>query len=93
MVGFRVLAANSHCTTPAGQRCNMIGKRLTSISPGLGTSGLLEDYIRAYESGEPYLRRAIEHLEISGERFWPVTMTVRAARVVDGMLLRWCVLD
>ncbi len=46
----------------------MIGNRLTSISPGLGTSGLLEDYIRAYESGEPYLRRAIEHLEISGER-------------------------
>lgn len=79
VVGFRVLAANSHCTTPAGQRCNMIGKRLMSISPGIGTSGLLEDYIRAYESGEPYFRRAIEHLEISGERVWPVTMTVRAA--------------
>ncbi|MGW2151347.1 PP2C family protein-serine/threonine phosphatase [Nonomuraea bangladeshensis] len=93
VVGFRVLAANSHCTTPAGQRCDMIGRRLMSISPGIGTSGLLEDYIRAYESGEPYFRRAIEHLEISGERFWPVTMTVRAARVIDGMLLSWCVLD
>ncbi|MFI7615065.1 SpoIIE family protein phosphatase [Nonomuraea terrae] len=94
VVDFFVVAVNSHCKTPDGRIGEELkGQRLLTISPGVAASGLLDEYITAFETGVPFHRALMEHVEIMGERLWPSTMSVRAARVADGLLLSWCVLD
>ncbi|PZG16288.1 PP2C family protein-serine/threonine phosphatase [Nonomuraea aridisoli] len=94
VVDFFLAAVNSHCKTPDGRSgAELRGQRLQTISPGVAASGLLDEYITAFETGVPFHRALTEHVEIVGERLWPATMSVRAARVAEGLLLSWCVLD
>ncbi len=94
VVDFRIVAANRHATTPAGlTEDQLTGRRLLTASPGVASSGLLDDYIRAYESGEPVQRVPLEFVEVVEHRVWPATLSVRAARVADGLLVTWRTLD
>ncbi|WP_049572864.1 SpoIIE family protein phosphatase [Nonomuraea sp. SBT364] len=94
VVDFRIVAANRHARTPAGLgEHELAGRRLITASPGVASSGLLDDYIHAYESGEPVQRVPLEFVEVVDQRIWPATLSVRAARVEAGLLVTWRTLD
>ncbi|WP_395109747.1 SpoIIE family protein phosphatase [Actinomadura sp. SCN-SB] len=94
VIDFRVLAANSHGRTADGRsREALVGKTLLEISPGIASAGLLDAYITAYETGIPFYQASVEYVEIVNDRPWPFVMNVRAARVLDGLLLNFRVLD
>ncbi|MCK2212610.1 SpoIIE family protein phosphatase [Actinomadura sp. ATCC 31491] len=94
VVDFRILAANRHARTPAGITADELsGRRLMAASPGVAGSGLVDDYIGVYESGEPVHREPMEFVEVVDYLLWPATLSVRAARVEDGLLVTWRQLD
>ncbi|MEV4169879.1 SpoIIE family protein phosphatase [Nonomuraea sp. NPDC049709] len=94
VVDFLILAANRHARTVAGRTAaELAGQRLMAASPGVAGSGLLDDYIAVYESGEPVHREALEFVEVLDHLLWPATLSVRAARVDDGLLVSWRPLD
>ncbi|MFC5830088.1 PP2C family protein-serine/threonine phosphatase [Nonomuraea insulae] len=94
VVDFLILAANRHAKTVAGRTANELrGRRLMAASPGVASSGLLDDYIAVYEGGEPVHREALEFVEVLDYLLWPATLSVRAARVEDGVLVSWRPLD
>ncbi|RSN07526.1 hypothetical protein DMB42_23065 [Nonomuraea sp. WAC 01424] len=94
IVDFLVVAANELARTPAGRSAaDLTGCRLLTVSPGVGGSGLLDDYIAVYESGESLYRMPMEFVEAADYRLWPATLAVRAARVDRGLLVSWRMLD
>ncbi|MFB4277107.1 PP2C family protein-serine/threonine phosphatase [Nonomuraea sp. MTCD27] len=94
VVDFLILAANRHARTVAGRTAaELAGRRLMTASPGVAGSGLLDDCIAVYESGEPVHREALEFVEVLDHLLWPATLSVRAARVDDGLLVSWRPLD
>ncbi|TMR25414.1 hypothetical protein ETD86_00740 [Nonomuraea turkmeniaca] len=94
VVDFLILAANRHAKTVAGRTAvDLAGRRLMCACPGVAGSGLLDDYISAYETGEPVHREPLEYVEVLDHLLWPATLSVRAARVADGLLVSWRALD
>ncbi|NUP78710.1 MAG: SpoIIE family protein phosphatase [Nonomuraea sp.] len=94
VVDFLILAANKHARTVTGRPVDQQrGRRLMSASPGVAGSGLLYDYIAVYESGESLHRMPLEYVEVMDYVLWPATLSVRAARVDDGLLVSWRTLD
>ncbi|GAA3552722.1 hypothetical protein GCM10022419_036380 [Nonomuraea rosea] len=94
VVDFLILAANRHARTVAGRTAaELAGRRLMAASPGVASSGLLDDYITVYETGEPVHREPLEFVEVMDYLMWPATLSVRAARVDDGLLVSWRTLD
>ncbi|MEV0378680.1 SpoIIE family protein phosphatase [Nonomuraea sp. NPDC050643] len=94
VVDFLILAANRHARTVAGRTsAELAGRRLMAVSPGVASSGLLDDYITVYESGEPLHREPLEFVEVMDYLLWPATLSVRAARVDDGLLASWRTID
>ncbi|MGW2158147.1 SpoIIE family protein phosphatase [Nonomuraea sp. NPDC001699] len=94
VVDFLVLAANKHARTPAGRTADdLAGGRLLAVSPGVAGSGLLDDYIAVYETGEPLHHMPMEFVEAMDYRLWPATLSVRASRVDEGLLVTWRILD
>lgn len=94
VVDFLILATDRHAETLAGSTAaDMAGRRLMSVSPGVASSGLLDDYIDVYESGEPIHREPLEFVEVLDYLRWPATLSVRAAKVGDGLLVSWRPLD
>jgi serine phosphatase RsbU (regulator of sigma subunit) len=94
VVDFLILAANRHARTVAGRTAaELAGRRLMTASPGVASSGLLDDYITVYETGEPVQRGPLEFVEVMDYLMWPATLSVRAARVDDGLLVSWRTLD
>ncbi|GAA4991597.1 serine phosphatase RsbU (regulator of sigma subunit) [Nonomuraea thailandensis] len=94
VVDFLILAANRHARTAAGRTAaEVAGRRLMAVSPGVAGSGLLDDYISAFETGEPVHREGLEFVEVLDYLLWPATLNVRAARVDDGLLVSWRPLD
>ncbi|MFD0470760.1 hypothetical protein ACFQ0B_22520 [Nonomuraea thailandensis] len=90
VVDFLILAANRHARTAAGRTAaEVAGRRLMAVSPGVAGSGLLDDYISAFETGEPVHREGLEFVEVLDYLLWPATLNVRAARVDDGLLVSW----
>ncbi|MFI7635700.1 SpoIIE family protein phosphatase [Nonomuraea sp. NPDC049400] len=94
VVDFRILAANRHARTvtgcPAGE---LAGHRLMTATPGVASCGLLDDYIVVYETGEAVHRQPLEYVEVMDYLLWPATLSVRASRVNDGLLVSWRTLD
>jgi serine phosphatase RsbU (regulator of sigma subunit) len=94
VVDFLVVAANRHARSVAGRNAaELTGRRLMATSPGMASSGLLDDYITVFETGEPMVRPALEFVEVRDYLLWPATIAVRAARVNDGLLASWRALD
>ncbi|PZG20724.1 SpoIIE family protein phosphatase [Nonomuraea aridisoli] len=93
IVDFRVLAANENATTVAGMKgSDVAGRRLLAISPG-AAAGLLDACIRVYETGEPFSREPLEYVEVMDSVLWPATMSLRVAKIDDGVLTTWRLLD
>ncbi|NRQ32634.1 SpoIIE family protein phosphatase [Nonomuraea sp. NN258] len=94
VVDFFVVAGNDHARTPTGRTgAEMAGQRLLTANPGVAAAGLLDDYLHVYETGEPMYRPQVEFVEAKDQRLWPATLAVRAARVADGLLVSWRMLD
>jgi serine phosphatase RsbU (regulator of sigma subunit) len=94
VVDFLILAANRHARTVAGRTAaELTGYRLMAASPGVAGSGLLDDYIGVFETGEPIHREGLEFVEVLDYLLWPATLSVRAARVDDGLLVSWRTMD
>lgn len=94
VVDFRVFAANDRATTVTGRMGpDLVGRRLLAISPGAASSGLLEEYFAVYETGEPFQREPMDYVEVRDYVLWPATLSVRAARIDDGVLAAWRLLD
>ncbi|MEU6711720.1 SpoIIE family protein phosphatase [Nonomuraea sp. NPDC046802] len=94
VVDFLILAANEHARTVSGRTASELrGRRLMAASPGVASSGLLDDYITVYETGEAVHREPLEFVEVMDYLLWPATLSVRAARVNDGLLVSWRTLD
>ncbi|MFC4122535.1 PP2C family protein-serine/threonine phosphatase [Nonomuraea zeae] len=94
VVDFFIVAANRHARTAAGRTsAGLAGRRLLTASPGVAGSGLLDDYITVYETGESVHREPLEFVEVQDYLLWPATLSVRAARVEDGLLVSWRTLD
>ncbi|MGR6915147.1 PP2C family protein-serine/threonine phosphatase [[Actinomadura] parvosata] len=94
VVDFLILAANRHARTVAGRTAaELTGRRLMEASPGVAGSGLLDDYIAVFESGEPIHRESVEFVEAVDSLLWPATLAVRASRVDGGLLVSWRPLD
>ncbi|MBA9006178.1 SpoIIE family protein phosphatase [Thermomonospora cellulosilytica] len=66
-----------------------VGRRLQDAYPQVLTSGLLGQYIRAFETGEPFARGPFEQVTISPRGLEPVSVVLRAARAGPGLLLTW----
>ncbi|TDD48257.1 hypothetical protein E1286_15905 [Nonomuraea terrae] len=93
IVDFRILAANESATTVAGMKGpDVAGRRLLSISPG-SAAGLLDACVRVYETGEPFFREPLEYVEVMDSVLWPATLSVRVAKIGDGILATWRLLD
>ncbi|SEG93402.1 Serine phosphatase RsbU, regulator of sigma subunit [Nonomuraea solani] len=94
VVDFLILAANRHARTLDGRTgAGLVGCRLMTASPGVASSGLLDDYYTVYETGDPVHREPVEFVEVMDYLIWPATLSVRAARVDDGLLVSWRALD
>ncbi|UBU11789.1 PP2C family protein-serine/threonine phosphatase [Nonomuraea gerenzanensis] len=94
VVDFLILAANRHARTVAGRTAaDLAGHRLMAVLPGVAGSGLLDDYITVFEAGEPMHRDGVEYVEVLDYLLWPATLSVRASRVDDGLLVSWRQLD
>ncbi|NUR89806.1 MAG: SpoIIE family protein phosphatase, partial [Nonomuraea sp.] len=94
VVDFLILAANKHAKTVSGRKAQELrGRRLLTATPGVAGSGLLDDYVAVYESGESLHRVPLEYVEVMDYLLWPATLSVRAARVDDGVLVSWRPLD
>ncbi|GAA2214558.1 hypothetical protein GCM10009850_100230 [Nonomuraea monospora] len=94
VVDFLIVAANRYARTAAGRTASeLAGRRLMAVSPGVAGSGLLDDYISVYETGEPVHREGLEFVEVLDYLPWPSTLNVRASRVDDGLLVSWRTVD
>ncbi|MFI6739602.1 PP2C family protein-serine/threonine phosphatase [Nonomuraea sp. NPDC050451] len=94
VVDFRILAANRHARTVSGRPAGeLAGCRLLAVTPGVASSGLLDDYIAVYETGVSAHREPLEYVEVLDYLLWPATLSVRASRVDDGLLVSWRTLD
>ncbi|MFF0310504.1 SpoIIE family protein phosphatase [Streptosporangium sp. NPDC004379] len=65
------------------------GRRLLEYAPGVMRAGLLEEYIRVLETGEPFQRGPFEYVGVREDRLWPRSISVRVSRLADGVLFTW----
>lgn len=87
---FLVDAINSDASDKPGDRPGtIVGRRLLESYPGLVLSDLLQDYARVLETGVSLRRAAREYAGLDRGRVLPTTMSVRACRVGDGLLVSW----
>jgi serine phosphatase RsbU (regulator of sigma subunit) len=91
VVDFLVAAANEQAGDVTGRTADALrGRRLIEISPGAAAgSGLFDDFLHVYETGEPLHRGPLEYVEVRDRVLWPATMNVRAVRVEGGLLVSW----
>ncbi|GAA3067293.1 PP2C family protein-serine/threonine phosphatase [Streptosporangium carneum] len=94
IVDFLVAATTEYAHDVTGRDPGLLqGRRMMELSPGVVRSGLLEAYLRVYETGTPFSRGPFEYVEIRDDRSWPVSVSVKAARAGDGVLATWWIHD
>ncbi|MEV0346750.1 SpoIIE family protein phosphatase [Nonomuraea sp. NPDC050680] len=94
VVDFLIAAANQQAGEPAGRTPEELrGHRLIETSPGAASSGLFDDLLNVLETGVTLHRGPLEFAEARDHMLWPATMTVRAVRMDNGLLVTWRALD
>lgn len=89
IVDFLMADVNEHALGANGDTAtDMRGTRMLEHDPGIALSGLFDEYVRVYETGRPLVRGPFEYIGLR-ERPWPMTVTVRAARAGDGVVVSW----
>jgi len=68
---------------------DMCGRRLTAIWPNVDEIGMLEEYVRVIETGEPMRRGPFHHWFQLGAARWQSLVTCRASRLADGLIVTW----
>ena len=89
IVDFEYADANpAACTYDGIDYQDLIGRRMLDVFPGIVEAGLLDQYVRVVETGEPLvLDEFIYPVETMGGQNRNLDM--RAARVGDGLSLTW----
>ncbi|MEU6744027.1 PP2C family protein-serine/threonine phosphatase [Streptosporangium sandarakinum] len=94
LVDFLVVATTKGGEDVTGRPLEVFrGRRLLEFAPGVMRAGLLEECIRVFETRESFQRGPFEYVEARDDRLWPRSISVRASRVEDGILLTWQELD
>ncbi|WP_326824315.1 SpoIIE family protein phosphatase [Streptosporangium sp. NBC_01756] len=90
IVDFLIATTSDHAYDMTGRPADLLrGRRLVECSPGVVRSGLLDAYLRVYETGEPFSRGPFGYVEIRDERLWPASVSVKAVRAAEGVLVTW----
>lgn len=85
IVDFRAEFINDAGADSVGlPREQITGMLLSELFPGRLEHGLLEEYIRVVETGEPYFREASDYVNVMGEETLVRTLDIRVARIEDG---------
>jgi PAS domain S-box-containing protein len=89
IVDFTYVEANpAACASNRLSRRDLIGARLLERLPGVAASGLLQEYCRVVETGEPLLLDGVTHgsgLSGGEQSFYDI----RAVRLGDGLSVIW----
>lgn len=87
---FRVTFANSAAAALAGvDPSEMIGRTFTELFPGRLESSLRDEYVKVVETGEPYFREAVDHVNVLGEKTLVRAYDMRVAKLDDGVEVVW----
>ncbi|MDI2125393.1 SpoIIE family protein phosphatase [Yinghuangia seranimata] len=91
---FRVEYANTATVDLAGRTAeDMVGGRMSELYPGMVTSGVFAQLLEVQATGTPYEGVAEQFVELVGGTLHSSTMTLRAVRFLDGLLLSWRIHD
>ncbi|WP_436789515.1 SpoIIE family protein phosphatase [Yinghuangia sp. YIM S10712] len=91
---FRVDYANAATVDLAGRTgADVLGRRMTELYPGMVVSGIFESLLEVQRTGTPYEGEAEQFIEMVSGRLRSSTMTLRAVRFLDGVLLSWRIHD
>jgi PAS domain S-box-containing protein len=88
IVDFVIVEANpAACAYHGRDRQDLVGARMLSLYPGIVDAGLLEQYARVTETGEPVVLDDFVYANeiLNAERRYDI----RGARVGDGLSLTW----
>lgn len=90
VVEFFVDRCNERATDLRGSGPEQIaGGRLLAAFPGLGAAGVLSEYVRVLESGEPFSRGPFTYEEPCEGVLYPALISVQAQRLGGGLLASW----
>lgn len=91
---FRIDYANAATVDLAGRTgADVIGRRMTDLYPGMVVSGVFGQLLDVQRTGMPYQGEAEQFIEMVSGHLRSSTMTLRAVRFLDGVLLSWRIHD
>ncbi|MBJ7354002.1 MAG: PAS domain S-box protein [Thermoleophilaceae bacterium] len=70
-------------------REHMVGKRLSELFPGRLESGLLGEYAKVVETGQPMFREAIDYINVLGEETLVRAFDIRVSKLDSGIQVTW----
>ncbi|MEU8132687.1 SpoIIE family protein phosphatase [Streptodolium elevatio] len=91
---FRIDYANAATVDLAGRTgADVVGRRMTDLYPGMVVSGVFGQLLDVQRTGTPYEGEAEQFIEMVSGHLRSSTMTLRAVRFLDGVLLSWRIHD
>lgn len=94
VVDFRVDYANAATVDLAGRTGeDVLGRRMTELYPGMVASGVFARLLDVQATGTAYEGVAEQFIEVVSGALHSSTMTLRAVRFRDGLLLSWRIHD
>ncbi|WP_436774862.1 SpoIIE family protein phosphatase [Yinghuangia sp. YIM S09857] len=91
---FRIDYANAATVDLAGRTgADVVGRRMTDLYPGMVVSGVFGQLLDVQRTGTPYEGEAEQFIELVSGHLRSSTMTLRAVRFLDGVLLSWRIHD
>lgn len=90
IVDFRIDFINQAAADSVGiTRGQANGRLLSETFPGRLEYGLIDEYVKVVESGRPYFREAVDHINLLGEQTLVRAFDVRVAKLGDGIQMTW----
>lgn len=71
------------------QREQMTGKLISELFPGRLESGLIDEYGKVVETGEPVFREAIDFIDVLGEETLVRAFDIRVSKLDGGIQITW----
>lgn len=90
IVDFRIEYVNDEaCRNNQLTREEQVGRLLGDVLPGHHESGLMAEYARVVETGEPLQKDALIYEDVYGQQQLTRAFDIRAARLGDGFVATW----
>lgn len=70
-------------------RDQMVGKLISELFPGRLEHGLMDEYRRVVETGEPLFREAIDFINVLGSEELVRAFDIRVSKLGDGIEITW----